>query len=55
MIIDRDKKCIISGFDPKECEAAHIIPYAICKTYERSNGILLIYVYINYLMIIFLV
>ena len=41
MIIDRDKKCIISGFDPKECEAAHIIPYAICKTYERSNGILL--------------
>lgn len=40
-IIDRDKKCIITGYDPLECEAAHIIPYAECKTFDISNGILL--------------
>lgn len=41
LIIKRDGNCIISGFDPVECEAAHIIPYAISKSYEISNGILL--------------
>ena len=40
-IIERDKVCIISGYDSIECEAAHIIPYSECKSYETSNGILL--------------
>ena len=48
-LIERDSKCIISGSDAIECEAAHIIPYAECnqninsmkKMYERSNGLLL--------------
>jgi len=40
-LIERDKVCLISGFDPIECEAAHIIPYSECKSYENSNGILL--------------
>ena len=40
-IVDRDKICLISGFDASECEAAHIIPYSECKSYDSSNGILL--------------
>lgn len=40
-IIFRDRRCIISGFDPAECEAAHIVPYAKDKSFDPSNGILL--------------
>ena len=40
-IVERDKVCLISGFDSIECEAAHIIPYSECKSYAKSNGILL--------------
>lgn len=39
-IIDRDNKCLISGYDPMECEAAHIVPYSICKNYDTTNGLL---------------
>lgn len=40
-VLSRDKKCIISGADPIESEAAHIIPYSQCKLCDVSNGILL--------------
>lgn len=40
-IIKRDQKCIISGYHLDECDAAHIIPHSISKSYNRSNGILL--------------
>ncbi len=40
-IINRDKVCIISGYDAESCEACHIIPYKECKNYNTNNGILL--------------
>lgn len=40
-LVSRDKKCVISGYVADECEAAHIIPYSICKSCEISNGLLL--------------
>lgn len=40
-IIERDNVCLISGLNSIECEAAHIIPYSICKNYDLSNGLLL--------------
>ena len=40
-IIERDHVCIISGSEPIECEAAHIILIPLCKNYDLSNGFLL--------------
>ena len=40
-IINRDKKCIISGDNISMCEACHIIPYNKSKSYDINNGILL--------------
>lgn len=43
-IIQRDKKCIITGNSPLMCEAAHIIPFNEStdeQKYDINNGILL--------------
>lgn len=40
-IVFRDSKCIVSGYDPSECEAAHIVPFANKKSFDPANGILL--------------
>lgn len=46
IIVNRDKYCIITGYHSAECDAAHIVPLAKCKSnkiteYDPSNGILL--------------
>lgn len=40
-IIIRDKKCIISEESPIVCQAAHIVPYSECKSFNPENGLLL--------------
>ena len=43
-IIERDKKCIITGNGELMCQAAHIKPYCLCEDNEKfdpNNGILL--------------
>jgi len=40
-IILRDKKCLVTGDNCEVCEAAHIIPYSISKSFDTSNGLLL--------------
>lgn len=44
LIIERDKKCIVSGANKSICEACHIIPYCDSDDihiYDVNNGILL--------------
>lgn len=43
-IIERDKKCIVSGANKSICEACHIIPYCDsddAHIYDINNGLLL--------------
>jgi len=40
-LIQLDKECIISGDDPEQCQACHIIPECESKSYDVNNGILL--------------
>lgn len=40
-LIERYKKCMITGDNIKMCEACHIVPYSICKNYQVDNGLLL--------------
>ena len=38
-LIELDKECIISGDDPEQCQACHIIPKYESKSYDVNNGI----------------
>ena len=40
-LIKKYNRCIISNSIDIECEACHIIPYAICKNFDVDNGLLL--------------
>lgn len=43
-IIERDKRCIITGMNANICEACHVIPYSLIDEKNRfnpDNGILL--------------
>jgi putative restriction endonuclease len=40
-LIKKYNRCIISHSIDIECEACHIIPYAICKNFDVDNGLLL--------------
>ena len=40
-LIELDKECIISGDDPEQCQACHIIPECESKSYNVNNGLLL--------------
>jgi hypothetical protein len=40
-IIKRDTVCIISGSDPIECQASHIVPFCISNSFDPNNGLLL--------------
>jgi hypothetical protein len=36
-IIKRDKKCVVTGHNPDECEVAHLKPFKDCSTTEQFN------------------
>ena len=40
-LINRYKKCIISGMHVEVCEACHIIPFSVSENFDINNGILL--------------
>lgn len=40
-LIKKYNRCIISNSIDIECEACHIIPYSICKSFDVDNGLLL--------------
>lgn len=40
-IITRFKSCIVSGLTVDVCEAAHIIPFSVCESFDIDNGLLL--------------
>jgi hypothetical protein len=46
-LIKLDNTCIISGDDPEQCQACHIIPVCESESYNTNNGILLNYNFHN--------
>lgn len=40
-LIQRYKRCIVTQDCADICEACHIVPYSICKSYDINNGLLL--------------
>jgi hypothetical protein len=40
-LIKKYNRCIISNSIDIECEACHIVPYAICKNFDIDNSLLL--------------
>lgn len=41
LVIARDGVCVLSGYHPDECEAAHIVPFCESLSFDPDNGILL--------------